>query len=667
MKRCISRMAAGMLSAVMLFAALPADAVSAETTSEATFRRVLRQAWPMLKERLNISSLRLTFDQVADIYYDTLYTDSDWFYVDSSFSYVLDSQKRVTSVVVNYAYDKDKIPAMIDEFNAEVDRVTGLVNPEWTDAEKILFLHDHLGEVCEYDLTYEKNDAYAAMLGGTAVCQGYALAMNVLCRELEIPCCAVTSDKLNHMWNAVKIDGHWYHVDATFDDSAPDMLGHITHRYLLCSDAYMMADSMHSATDWNFISDDSAVVCDSDAYENAFWCGAIDTCEPLPEGGWLFSSAADPAKVQFVSDIVSDIIVASPDGSEKISTVRAAWPTETGSYFTTCYVMTDYYNGKIYYSTAERIMAMPLAGGKAETVYTLSAAEQAYGRIYGFKIDDNGLMTYQVMPLPAFRDADHYVSEAEFHTLQLPQQSEPVTTTAPPETTVRYTTTTPVIYSDGPFVVTTLPPPTEPPVTTTTARILTDAPPVVTTLPPVTTTTRTETTAAVTAPVIPPNGPSVTTLPVSTTAKTTTTKAATTTKAVTTTKAATTTKAVTTTKAATTTKAITTTKAVTTTVRTTTAATPTTAAVTATAPVTTAAETVTTFRQLTITRRGDINLDDAVDVSDAVMLARLLVEDRNLKVSDQGMMNAHCTNDDEITGDDLVWILRVIARIIDGD
>ena len=643
MKRWFGRLAAGMLSAVMLCAALPSDAVSAETTAEATFRRLVRQAWSQRKDRVSISSLRLSFEQVADIYYGTLYTDSDWFYVDSSFSYVLDAQKKVSSVVIRYSYDKADIPQMIDEFSAEVERVTALVDPDWSDAEKVLFLHDHLGEVCEYDLSYEMSDAYATMLGGTAVCQGYALAMNLLCRKVGIPCYAVTSDELNHMWNVVQIGGHWYHVDATFDDSAPDMLGHITHNYLLRSDAYMMADSMHSATDWNYIAEDNQIVCDSDAYNDAFWSGAIDTCEPLPEGGWVFSVGADPAKAKFVTDIRADITVVSPDGSRSETTVQAAWPMENNFFYTTCYVMADYYNGKIYYSTPEQIMVMPLAGGRAETVYTLSAAEKAYGRIYGFKIDGSGLLTYQVMPLPAFRDADHYVSEAEFHTLQLPQ-AEPAVTTAPPEeTTILYTTTTPQIYSDGPFTVTTLPPPTAPQVTTTT-QIRTEAPvPVTTTLPETTVMTTT-------TPVIYSDGPFVTTLPLTSPPPDTTT----------TTKAATTVRTTTTAKTTTTVRTTTTAKATTTV---TTAA----AVLTTPVPVTTVTETVTTAQKLSITKRGDLNLDNAVDVSDAVMLARLLIEDRKLVISDQGVVNAHCTGNADITGEDLTWILKVIARIIDGD
>ena len=101
------------------------------------------------------------------------------------------------------------------EFDTAVDTILSGVQPGWTDAEKVLYLHDYLAEHCKYDLTYQNNDAYTALIDGNTVCQGYALAMCVLCRKMDIPCYAITSDALKHMWNVVRIDGTWYHCDTT--------------------------------------------------------------------------------------------------------------------------------------------------------------------------------------------------------------------------------------------------------------------------------------------------------------------------------------------------------------------------------------------------------------------------------------------------------------------
>ena len=58
------------------------------------------------------------------------------------------------------------------------------------------------------------------------VCEGYARAMMILCRELGIPCVLAEGDaRLSvdeslgaHMWNYVQVEGDWYAVDTTWND-----------------------------------------------------------------------------------------------------------------------------------------------------------------------------------------------------------------------------------------------------------------------------------------------------------------------------------------------------------------------------------------------------------------------------------------------------------------
>lgn len=51
------------------------------------------------------------------------------------------------------------------------------------------------------------------------VCQGIALAFKYFCDALSIECLCVTGmlGKRPHMWNMVRIEGEFYHVDATAD------------------------------------------------------------------------------------------------------------------------------------------------------------------------------------------------------------------------------------------------------------------------------------------------------------------------------------------------------------------------------------------------------------------------------------------------------------------
>ena len=70
----------------------------------------------------------------------------------------------------------------------------------------------------------------SALVGRTGeagpVCEGYARAFQVLCKELEIPCVLVDGPAIahqgdhpeSHMWNYVQVDGLWYAVDVTWND-----------------------------------------------------------------------------------------------------------------------------------------------------------------------------------------------------------------------------------------------------------------------------------------------------------------------------------------------------------------------------------------------------------------------------------------------------------------
>ena len=51
-----------------------------------------------------------------------------------------------------------------------------------------------------------------------AVCAGYAKAFQLLLNALGIECTYVTSD--THAWNLVRLEGDYYHIDATWDDSS---------------------------------------------------------------------------------------------------------------------------------------------------------------------------------------------------------------------------------------------------------------------------------------------------------------------------------------------------------------------------------------------------------------------------------------------------------------
>lgn len=97
------------------------------------------------------------------------------------------------------------------------------------------------------DSTYTlKYSTYAALINGTAVCQGYASLLYRLMRELDLGIRVATgyggvaSDDTsnyyeNHAWNIVRIDNKWYYADTTWDADFSDEVaaGIYTYQYFL--------------------------------------------------------------------------------------------------------------------------------------------------------------------------------------------------------------------------------------------------------------------------------------------------------------------------------------------------------------------------------------------------------------------------------------------------
>ncbi len=99
--------------------------------------------------------------------------------------------------------------------------------PDW---EKELVIHDYIVENCTYDQDAESsgdytsaNTAYGCLVEGSAVCEGYAEAANLLFRVAGLTSYYVegAGESADHAWNCVQIDGEYYWVDVTWDDPVP--------------------------------------------------------------------------------------------------------------------------------------------------------------------------------------------------------------------------------------------------------------------------------------------------------------------------------------------------------------------------------------------------------------------------------------------------------------
>ncbi len=139
------------------------------------------------------------------------------------------------------------LSAMYTELQQKADEIVSQAQNLPTDYEKILFVHDYLVENTEYDsagASSEKHDlwntAYGCLIRGSAVCQGYAEAFQIIMEKLDIPCgiCSGIAKYEKHAWNYVCIDGVYYWIDVTWDDPVREgaELKGTSHIYFLVND-----------------------------------------------------------------------------------------------------------------------------------------------------------------------------------------------------------------------------------------------------------------------------------------------------------------------------------------------------------------------------------------------------------------------------------------------
>ena len=101
---------------------------------------------------------------------------------------------------------KEKISAVTDDY------ISGACAYA-TEYERVSYLYRTLRENVSYQSGSLDQSVASTFLEGKTVCAGYSKAYTLLCSAVGIE--VVTLVGYNHGWNAVKLSGNWYLVDAT--------------------------------------------------------------------------------------------------------------------------------------------------------------------------------------------------------------------------------------------------------------------------------------------------------------------------------------------------------------------------------------------------------------------------------------------------------------------
>ena len=173
----------------------------------------------------------------------------DYFWLNG---YVTTTTGKSTSVsfTVLDDYSTDQLRQMYNDLSAAADAIIAQIPAGYDDYSTALFVHDSLVQNTRYasektGLNYNGlwGCAYGCLVDGSAVCQGYAEAYQLIMQKLGYECgvCSGMSDRGSHAWNYLKLGGDYYWIDVTWDDPESESdEGSLRHNYFMINDEMLL-------------------------------------------------------------------------------------------------------------------------------------------------------------------------------------------------------------------------------------------------------------------------------------------------------------------------------------------------------------------------------------------------------------------------------------------
>ncbi len=225
----------------------PSNIGAASVREYTPLEQTLLAAWTAGAERIILPSAVPRAD-AEQVYFALLDDVPGIFWVAHRFTYVADAN-GVREILPVYLCSPAEIEGMRERLAGEVERLFSVLPRGASDYAVAYALHDALAAVTAYGTddhaplgTEGAYTAYGALIDGTAVCRGYAMAYLLLLREAGIDAGYIHSDTMAHGWVLAELDGRRLHIDVTWDDTDT-----LTHRRFARTDAAMAAMGY---TDW---------------------------------------------------------------------------------------------------------------------------------------------------------------------------------------------------------------------------------------------------------------------------------------------------------------------------------------------------------------------------------------------------------------------------------
>lgn len=160
------------------------------------------------------------------------------FYTDS-YAVIFSIRGSVKYIRLEYNSD-NKIAYITDEIATIVDTM----NEDLSDLDKVIWINNYICTNYDYDTTSSYNDVFGLLSYKKGACGAYTQMFTLLANEAGLQSSFAISFTMQHVWNVVEVDGHWYNIDVTWNDDDT-----YTYCYLSSDEAMLSFHSYMRSTE----------------------------------------------------------------------------------------------------------------------------------------------------------------------------------------------------------------------------------------------------------------------------------------------------------------------------------------------------------------------------------------------------------------------------------
>ncbi|MBE7064768.1 MAG: hypothetical protein E7384_03005 [Ruminococcaceae bacterium] len=317
---------------------------------------------------------RVTTTVLAKLFKKVIYSSPELFYAESSYGYsytTIGGVKYVVSVNPRYTMTKSDADVAMKYVETEIEKISKNCDKSWSDIEKVMFFHDYLVLHFEYDRRlytqgsdYVNYDIYNFLKDGTGVCMAYELLYMSLLDTAGID--SSYAENGGHIWNVVKINNQWYHVDATWDDPIVNQTEYNGFHGLVEHASFMKSDNYFAANGYSAWSCDYK--CTDTAYDENSVINNAYSEFVIADEGWYYIDKENAKLMLYHIDT---------NTSETLASISPS--------LSTCYASVYKYGDYVIYNGVYSIFAYDTVNKTTKTLKTKAASS---GYILGFTVKD---------------------------------------------------------------------------------------------------------------------------------------------------------------------------------------------------------------------------------------------------------------------------------------